>query len=90
MTLRITIKLSVIGIMKLLKENQWIPGPGHEFTLTFFFDDNDFLVYTNDDNRNYHYKFGYQFDIGDIHSIQVWDDVEYINEITFRYKKETE
>lgn len=67
-------------------ENTWIDGPGHKFVLTFLFDDNEFVVYTGDDNRMFQYKFEYQFDIGDIKCIQLWDDIDYISEIIFRYK----
>lgn len=70
------------------EDNTWTDGPGREFVLTFRFDDNDFLVYSGDENRNFQYKFEYQFDIGDIKAVQVWDDVDHIQEIIFRYANE--
>lgn len=60
---------------------------GQEFVLTFHFDDSEILVYSDDENRCFQYRFAYKFDIGDIKSVQVWDDVDYIKEIIFRYKK---
>lgn len=69
-----------------IEENTWTNGPGHNFVLTFMFDDNEFLVYSEDEFRNFQYRFPYQYDIRDIKTVQVWDDVEYINEIIFRYK----
>lgn len=65
--------------------NSWIDGPGQQFVLTFHFTDSDVLVYSDDENRNFISSFEYQFDIGDIRSVQVWDDIDYINEIIFRY-----
>lgn len=75
---------------ELVEGNTWIAGPGKEFVLTFFFDDNSILVYTDDENRHHQYKFDYQFDIGDIHSLEVWGDLDFISEIIFRYKKESQ
>lgn len=69
-------------------ENTWTDGPGKKFVLTFHFDDNEMLVYSGDENRHFQYKFEYQFDIGDIKAVQVWDDVDYISEIIFRYGME--
>lgn len=69
-----------------IEQNTWTNGPGHGFVLTFFFDDNEFVVYSGDEFRNFQYRYQYQFDIRDIKSVQVWDDVDYINEIIFRYK----
>lgn len=60
---------------------------GQEFVLTFHFDDNEILVYSDDEDRCFQYKFGHKFDIGDIKSVQVWDDVESVDEIIFRYQK---
>lgn len=60
---------------------------GHEFVLTFHFDDSEFLVYSDDENRCFQYRFAYKFDIRDIKSVQVWDDVDSVDEIIFRYKK---
>lgn len=74
---------------EIIETNSWIPGPGHEFTLYFQFHDNEFLVYSGDENRGHQYRFAYQFDIGDIYSVQVWDDLDYISEVIFRYGKET-
>lgn len=65
----------------------FFPYPGHEFVLTFHFDDSEFLVYSDDENRCFQYRFGYKFDIRDIKSVQVWDDVDSVDEIIFRYKK---
>lgn len=70
-----------------ISENIWIDGPGQKFVLTFYFDDEEILIYTGDEHRNYLYRFAYQFDVGDIKTLQVWDDVDYINEIVFRLKQ---
>lgn len=59
---------------------------GSEFVLTFHFTDNEIIVYTEDEGRTYQYQFGHKFNINEIESVQVWDDIEYIQEITFRYK----
>lgn len=66
-------------------DNTWTDGPGKKFVLTFHFDDNEVLVYSGDEDRSFQYRFEYQFDIGDIKTVQVWDDVDYISEIIFRY-----
>lgn len=55
--------------------------------LTFHFDDNEILVYSDDEDRCFQYKFGQKFDIGDIKAVQVWDDIDYVEEIIFRYRK---
>lgn len=67
--------------------NTWIDGPGQGFILTFHFDDSEILVYSDDEFRNIQYRFEYQLDLGDITAIQVWDDVDYISELIFRYRK---
>lgn len=59
---------------------------GSEFTLTFHFTENEIIVYTEDEGRTYQYQFGHKFDISQIENVQVWDDIEYIQEIIFRYK----
>lgn len=67
--------------------NTWIDGDGQEFTLTFYFDDSGIVVYTGDESRNMQYEFEYFVDIGTVRAIQVWDDVQHISEIIFRYGK---
>lgn len=62
------------------------PYLGQDFVLTFHFDDSEIFVYSDDEDRCFLYTFGYKFDIGDIKSVQVWDDVDYVKEIIFRYK----
>lgn len=59
---------------------------GQEFVLTFHFDDSEIFVYSDDEDRCFLYRFGYKFDIGDIKAVQLWDDVDYVKEIIFRYK----
>lgn len=75
---------------EIVETNTWIQGPSHEFHLTFVFHYDEILVYTGDEDRGYQYRFIHQFDIGDIYSVEVWDDVDYVSEITFRYKNEKE
>lgn len=58
---------------------------GSKFILTFHFSPREIVVY-EDECKNYQYSFSHKFDMGDIRAVQVWDDVEYIDEITFRYK----
>lgn len=65
--------------------NTFIKGPGHNFIITFFFDDNEFVVYADDENRNYQYRYPYQYDIADIKYVQVWGDIERMDEIIFRF-----
>ncbi|XP_031618099.1 uncharacterized protein LOC116337565 [Contarinia nasturtii] len=67
-------------------ELSWIQGPGQEFIITFHFDDNELLIYSEDENRNFLYKFDYNFDIGDIKAVQIWDDLDYVTEVIYRYK----
>lgn len=72
---------------KIIETNTWIDDAGQQFVLTFQFTDSDILVYSDDENRNLICNFDYRLDIDDIKTVQVWDDVEYINEIIFRYNK---
>lgn len=72
---------------EITEENTWALGPGEEFVLTFFFNDDEIIVYSEDEYRNYQYSIKNRFAIGEIKSVQVWDGVQYINEIIFRYKK---
>lgn len=72
---------------EIVEKNSWIQGPGQEFVLTFFFSDDEIVVYTNDVGRGFQYKYSNKFNIDDIRSVEVWGDVEYVNEIIFRYKK---
>lgn len=60
---------------------------GQDFILTFHFTEREIMVYTDDTARCFQYEFEHQFDIADIKSVQVWDDVDYIDEIVFRYQK---
>lgn len=85
---RVTQNYKTIGIWneERVNENTWIRS-GQEFVLTFHFDDSEILVYSGDENRCYLYKFDYKFDIGDIMSVQLWDDVDCVNEIIFRYRQ---
>lgn len=69
-----------------VNENTWIQS-GQEFVLTFHFDDSEILVYSDDENRYFLKRFGYKFDISDIMSVQLWDDVDCVKEITFRYRQ---
>ena len=59
---------------------------GEEFILTFLFNENGIIVYSGDDGGCFQYKFVPVFDISEIKVIQLWDDIEYIKEIVFRYK----
>lgn len=70
-----------------VSDNTWIDEPGQKFVITFHFDDDGILVYSGDEQRTFLYSFDYQFDVGEIKTIQCWDDVDYINEITYRFKK---
>lgn len=81
---------AVVGLAWCLIEFSYfgfVPYLGQEFVLTFHFDDSEFLVYSDDENRCFQYRFEYKFDIRDIKSVQVWDDIDYVDEIIFRYKK---
>lgn len=81
---------AVVGLALCLIEFSYfgfVPYLGQEFVLTFHFDDSEFLVYSDDENRCFQYRFEYKFDIRDIKSVQVWDDIDYVDEIIFRYKK---
>ncbi|XP_055701397.1 uncharacterized protein LOC129800784 [Phlebotomus papatasi] len=75
---------------EIVESNTWIDGPGEEFILTFLFTNRDITVYTDDDNRCFQYKYDHQLDIGDIRTVQIWDDLEYIREVIFRYKHPSE
>jgi len=84
----VTHNYKTVGIWndEIVDENTWISGPGQEFVLTFHFDDSEIFVYSDDEDRCFLYRFGYKFDIGDIKAVQLWDDVDYVKEIIFRYK----
>lgn len=71
---------------ELVEENMWTSGPGSPFVLTFTFTNSDITVYTDDENRCFQYAFTHKFEIDQIKSVQLWDDVEYVEEITFRFK----
>lgn len=60
---------------------------GSKFTLTFHIGEDDYFVYTGDEGRNFQYQFPHQLNIKDIECVQLWDDIEYVNEIIFRYKQ---
>uniref|UniRef100_A0A0K8TTR1 Galectin n=1 Tax=Tabanus bromius TaxID=304241 RepID=A0A0K8TTR1_TABBR len=68
------------------EENTWIDKPGEEFILTFYFDDSEILIYTGDDMRDLQYRYDHVLAYDEIKSVQVWGDVEYITEVTFRYR----
>lgn len=72
---------------EIFETNTWIQGAGAEFVIGFYFDSSEFIVYGGDEKENFQYRFPYQFDIGDITSVQAWGDFEYINELTFCYGK---
>lgn len=59
---------------------------GQEFVLTFHFYEDEIVVYSDDQDRCFQYKFDHKFDMGVIKSVQLWDDVDHVNEIVFRYK----
>lgn len=70
-----------------VEKHTWISGPVQELVLTFSFGDGEIFVYAGDEYRNYQYAFERKFSIDSIRSIEVWGDVEFIDEITFRYKR---
>lgn len=70
-----------------VEPNTWTDA-GQEFTLTFEFTEEEIMVYSGDgDNEDFITQFSYQSDMGHFASVQVWDDVDYVNEIIFRYHK---
>lgn len=55
---------------------------GDTFKLEFIFSDEEILVYSD---IGFHYKFELQFDLSEIRSLQIWDDLDYVNELKFVY-----
>lgn len=55
------------------------------FVLTFRFSDSEIKTYTEDDGSNFQYSFDQKFDMKYISNLQIWGDLEYINEITIRF-----
>lgn len=60
---------------------------GQEFVLRFILNEDSIIVYTGDyPSSIFEYEFKLQYDISTITNIQVWDDVERVDELVFRYK----
>lgn len=62
--------------------NTWVGGPGACFTIMLILTRDNIFVY---DHRSMHYQLKHKYDIRDAKSLQVWDDVEFISECTFKY-----
>lgn len=76
-----------IGLIDVPRGHFFFPYSGQEFILLFRLTDREIVVYTDD--YNYQYSFEYQFDFGDVKAVQVWHDVDSIEEVTFRYNKKS-
>lgn len=55
------------------------------FTLIFRFDRDTIRVFVDDTDCTSDYVFEYQLPLERIRTVEVWDDVEYVEEVTFRF-----
>lgn len=54
--------------------------------MTFLFTTDHIMVYT--DKTNFQYKFRRTFELNQIKFLQIWNDLERIDELSFVYKSE--
>lgn len=57
----------------------------NEFTVTFHFTEEEIYIYSGDESRNLEYNFQSPLSMYSIGCVHVWDDVDRVKEITFRY-----
>lgn len=68
-----------------LEENYWMMDRNEKFTLIFRFHEEVFKVFAEDTQHTPDYEFGHQLPVEAITLIELWDDIEYVEEIAFKY-----
>ncbi|XP_055543429.1 galectin-4-like [Wyeomyia smithii] len=67
-------------------ENYWMLDRNEKFTLIIRFHEEVFKVFAEDTQHTPEYEFAHQLPFSMIQSIELWDDIEYVEEIAFKYK----
>ncbi|XP_058448239.1 galectin-6-like [Malaya genurostris] len=70
-----------------VEENYWMLDRNEKFTLIFRFHEEVFKVFAEDTQHTPDYEFVHQLPMENILQIEIWDDIEYIEEIAFKYKR---
>lgn len=70
------------------EENYWMYDRTKRFTLIFRFHNEAIKVFAEDVQHTPDYEFVHQFPFEDITTIELWDDIEFVDEISFKYKND--
>ncbi|XP_055608536.1 32 kDa beta-galactoside-binding lectin lec-3-like [Uranotaenia lowii] len=69
-----------------VEQNYWMMDRNEKFTLIFRFHDEVFKVFAEDTQHTPDYEFTHQIPFDMVEQIELWDDIEFVEEIAFRYQ----
>lgn len=69
-------------------QNYWMYDLNEKFTLIFRFHEECIKVFAEDTQHTPDYEFEHKFPMESIKIIELWDDLEYVEEIAFKYNHE--
>lgn len=77
---------NVVWQAELREPNRWLRDRKRPFTLIFRFHHDTIRVFVDHTHQAPEYEFEYQVPLERIRLVELWDDVEFVEEVTFRFK----
>ncbi|XP_053690753.1 uncharacterized protein LOC128739300 [Sabethes cyaneus] len=77
---------NLVWQQEVLGPNLWLKDRNRPFGLIFRFHHDTIRVFAEHTHHTPEYEFEYQVPLESIRTVQLWDDVEFVEEVTFRFR----
>uniref|UniRef100_A0A1Q3FPN1 Galectin n=1 Tax=Culex tarsalis TaxID=7177 RepID=A0A1Q3FPN1_CULTA len=77
---------NVVWQREVREPNRWLRDRTRPFTLIFRFHHDTIRVFVDHTHQAPEYEYEYQVPLERIRLVELWDDVEFVEEVTFRFK----
>ncbi|XP_055544849.1 uncharacterized protein LOC129729948 [Wyeomyia smithii] len=77
---------NLVWQQEVIGPNLWLKDRNRPFGLIFRFHHDTIRVFAEHTHHAPEYEFEYQVPLESIRTVQLWDDVEFVEEVTFRFR----